>query len=149
MSQARIQFYQQANQFFLFVLWFLFVFSLLLASWYDTWGSALAIGLPAVLIPSLLIATQGNQAFTRVAVGLSLMIFSALNIQQSHGMIEMHFGVFVCLAMLLYYRDWLPIVVAATSIIVQHLIIQFLTRQWPSRFWVLPILILVIAYRLC
>ena len=33
---------------------------------------------------------------------LSMMVFSALNIQQSQGMIESHFGIFTLLAFLLY-----------------------------------------------
>jgi hypothetical protein len=41
------------------------------------------------------------------------MVFSALTIQQSQGMIESHFGIFTLLAFLLYYRDWRPIVAAA------------------------------------
>jgi hypothetical protein len=36
MSHARIAFYQQANNFFTFVVWSLFVFSLILASWHGT-----------------------------------------------------------------------------------------------------------------
>ena len=35
-------------------------------------------------------------------------------------MIEMHFGVFVVLAILLYARDWVPVVAAAGAIAVHH-----------------------------
>ena len=49
------------------------------------------------------------------------MVFSALSIQQTQGMVETHFGIFTLLAFLLYYRDWRPIVAAAGLIAVHHL----------------------------
>ena len=129
MSQARIAFYKQANRFFTFVVWGLFVFSLILASWYDSWAEALIIGLPAALIPTLLANTQPNSAATRIAFGVSLMIFAALNIQQAHGMIEIHFGIFVGLAMLLYFRDWRPVAAAALTIAGHHVLFSYLQQS--------------------
>jgi len=128
MSQARIAFYQQANRFFTFVVWGLFVFSLILASWYNTWMEALVIGLPAALIPTLLANTQATSAATRISFGISLMIFSALHIQQAHGMLEIHFGIFVSLAMLLYFHDWRPVVAAAATIAVHHVLFSYLQQ---------------------
>jgi methyl-accepting chemotaxis protein len=49
------------------------------------------------------------------------MGFAALLIHQMRGMIEMHFGIFVLLAFLLFYRDWLCLVVAAAVIAVHYL----------------------------
>ncbi|MGK0474853.1 MAG: methyl-accepting chemotaxis protein [Oleispira sp.] len=129
MSHARIAFYQQANRFFTFVVWSLFVFSLMLASWYDTWAEALLIGLPAALIPTLLANTQATSASTRIAFGISLMIFAALHIQQAHGMLEIHFGIFVGLAMLLYFRDWRPVLAAAATIAVHHVLFSYLQQS--------------------
>jgi methyl-accepting chemotaxis protein len=129
MSQARIAFYKQANRFFTFVVWGLFVFSLILSSWYDSWAEAFIIGLPAALIPTLLANTQPNSAATRIAFGVSLMIFAALNIQQAHGMIEIHFGIFVGLAMLLYFRDWRPVAAAALTIAGHHVLFSYLQQS--------------------
>jgi len=129
MTQTRIDFYSQANTFFMGVVWALFVFSLLLASWYDTWAEALIIGLPAALIPTLLAKASATANSTRIAFGVSLMVFAALNIQQAHGMLELHFGIFVGLAMLLYYRDWKPVVAAAAVIAVHHLSFSYLQAQ--------------------
>ncbi len=129
MSHARIAFYHQANRFFSFVLWGLFGFSLILASWYDTWAEAIFIGLPAALIPTLLAKTQATSAATRISFGISLMIFSALNIQQAHGMLEIHFGIFVSLAMLLYFHDWRPVLAAAVTIAVHHLLFSYLQQS--------------------
>ena len=129
MSHARIAFYHQANRFFTAVVWGLFVFSIILASWYDSWSAAFIIGLPSALIPTLLANTQPTSAATRIAFGISLMVFSALHIQQAHGMIEIHFGIFVGLAMLLYFRDWRPILAAAVTIALHHLLFSYLQQS--------------------
>ena len=128
MSHSRIIFYQQANRFFTCVVWGLLAFSLILATWYNTWMEALVVGLPAALIPTVLAKTQATSAATRVAFGVSIMIFSALHIQQAHGMIEVHFGIFVGLAMLLYFRDWRPVVAAALTIAAHHLLFSYLQQ---------------------
>jgi methyl-accepting chemotaxis protein len=129
MSHTRIAFYLQANRFFTAVVWGLFVFSLILASWYDSWSEAFLIGLPAALIPTVLANTQATSAATRIAFGISLMIFSALHIQQAHGMIEIHFGIFVSLAMLLYFHDWRPVLAAALTIAVHHILFSYLQQS--------------------
>ena len=57
------------------------------------------------------------------------MIFTALHVHQVHGMIEMHFGFFVLLAFLLFYRDWVPLVVAVGVVAVHHFAFDFLQRS--------------------
>jgi methyl-accepting chemotaxis protein len=109
------------NKFFLPVLWLLFVFSLALAPWHGTWGVALLVGAPAVLVPSMLIFTQPQALITRMSVGISMMVFCALNIHQSYGMTELHFGIFVLLAFLVFYQDWRVIVAAAAVVALHHL----------------------------
>lgn len=110
------------------VCWGLFAVALGLASWFGTWTAALLIGLPAVLVPTALVYLGGGSALTRVAMGAALMVLTALHIHQGHGMIELHFGVFVLLAVLLYYRDWKPIVAAAGVIALHHLGFDYLQR---------------------
>ena len=56
----------------------------------------------------------------------AMMIFCGLNIDQSHGMDELHFGVFVLLAFLVIYQDGRVIVGAATVIAVHHLLFNYL-----------------------
>ncbi|MEY8878283.1 MAG: methyl-accepting chemotaxis protein [Leptothrix sp. (in: b-proteobacteria)] len=46
----------------------------------------------------------------------------ALHIQLGRGEIELHFGVFVLLGLLLVYRDWRPIVLAAGLFAVHHVL---------------------------
>lgn len=52
-----------------------------------------------------------------------LMLFSAIMIQAQLGRIEMHFHIFAALALVIMYRDWLPVVVGAGVIAVHHLVL--------------------------
>ena len=129
MTVIREKFFRQADKFFLAVIIFLFIISLALAGWYGTWAEAFAIGLPAVIVPFIISRIAPARRITRVTVAMALMIFSALHIHQAHGLIEMHFGIFVSLALLLYYRDVLPILTAAATIAVHHLLFNYLQEQ--------------------
>ncbi len=115
-----------ANQFFIVVLWGLFLFSLGLAPWHGTWMAAFAVGLPVAVVSTLLLVSAPASLLTRMMVGASLMAFAGLHIHQANGMIEMHFGVFVLLALLVIYEDWRVIVVAAGVIAVHHLATAYL-----------------------
>ncbi len=57
------------------------------------------------------------------------MVFAALHIHLMAGLIEMHFGIFVLLSLLLAYRDWRPIACAAVVIAIHHVSFNFL-QQW-------------------
>jgi len=67
--------------------------------------------------------------FFRAIAGIALMSFSALFIQQHLGQIEMHFHIFVALAFLLIYRDWIAIVTPAAVIAVHHLLFNALQQN--------------------
>ncbi len=62
---------------------------------------------------------------SRVAMGMALMSFSAIFIQQHYGRVEMHFHVFVAMAFLLIYKDIVPIWSAALTIAVHHVVFSF------------------------
>ncbi|WP_372964242.1 methyl-accepting chemotaxis protein [Marinobacter sp.] len=55
-----------------------------------------------------------------------LMLFSAVMIQAQMGRIEMHFHIFSALALVIIYRDWLPVLVAAGVITGHHLLLTAL-----------------------
>jgi len=120
------KFYRHGDRIMLGVMWLLFVVSLGLANWYNTWAEVLVIGLPSVLVPTAVTFMLPGTILTRLTMGAAFMIFAALHIHQAHGMIEMHFGIFVLLAFLLYYRDWKPLIVAAGVIAVHHLGFNFI-----------------------
>lgn len=118
--------YRRADMLLLPVVWLLFIMALFLAPWYGTWQSALWVGIPTVLLPTVLVGMRPGQRITRMAIGIALMVFTALHIHQSFGVTELHFGVFVLLALLLCYRDWGVIAMAAAVIAVHHLLFNYL-----------------------
>ncbi len=84
--------------------------------------SGLAIGATVAL---LLLAGAGFSAargttISRYLLTFVLVSFVALHIQLARGMIELHFGVFVVLAILLVYLDWKLIVFGAALFAVHH-----------------------------
>ncbi|MEZ5730524.1 MAG: methyl-accepting chemotaxis protein [Burkholderiaceae bacterium] len=108
------------------VAWGLMLMSLALANWYSTWGVALGFGLPLAIAPSITAWRAPGSLLAKLVVATSFMGFCALHIHQAMGMIEFHFGIFVLLAFLAAYRDWRPIVLAATVIAVHHVLFNYL-----------------------
>src|SRR5690349_18034001 len=114
---------------FIRLLWGHFAVALLLSFWYGTFLEAFLIGLPTSGLITLLARQRPGSLLVRCMVGIGLMIYSALYIQQSHGLTEMHFHVFSALAFLLAYRDWRAIVAAAATIAGQHVAFAVLQAQ--------------------
>jgi methyl-accepting chemotaxis protein len=92
-----------------------------LAFWYRTFLEFALIGIPAVAVPLWLMRSDPQGQATRLSVGASLMVFSALLTQQAHGLTEMHFHVFCALAFLLAYRDWRTVAFGAGVAAVHHI----------------------------
>lgn len=100
-----------------------------LAGWYNTWSEALLIGLPSAIVPIVLYRVLGDHLLSRISFAISFMFFSALHIHQSMGMTEIHFGIFVLLAVLTAFRDWIVIATAAVTIAVHHLLFMYLQNH--------------------
>ncbi len=120
---------RSGDRLLLCVVGVLLVMAFALAPLYGTWGEAFAIGAPTAGVVAWLVATRPGELVTRCTIAAALMIFTGLHIHQVHGMIEMHFGVFVLLAFLLCYRDWVPLVVAVGVVAVHHFAFDFLQRS--------------------
>jgi methyl-accepting chemotaxis protein len=126
-SLSRI--YREGDRIMSIVAGLLFLVSLALASSNHTWILALTLGPAFTAASALAMLLMPSQRITRLVNAVVFMGFSALHIQQMHGMIEMHFGIFVLLAFLLFYRDWVPLVTAAAFIVVHHLVFYLLQNQ--------------------
>ena len=74
-----------------------------------------------VLGGATLWAACGTRA-SSVMLALCLSGLVALQIQLGRGTLEFHFGVFLTLALMLMYRDWLPIITVAGFFAVHHLV---------------------------
>ena len=85
-------------------------------------GQALGYGLAILLLSGGLILALPGRRVTRVVVAVAFMAYSALAIHLAYGMIEMHFGIFALLALLLYYRDWLVILAGAVATALHHVV---------------------------
>ena len=118
--------FRQADRLMLCIVWSLFALALALSGLHDTLRWALLVGLPAALVPSAMIVYRGGTRLTASVVAAALMVFSGLHIHQAAGLNELHFGIFVLLAFLLCYRDWVVIVVGATVIAAHHLSFNYL-----------------------
>lgn len=76
---------------------------------------------------------KGTQVM-RALVGVGMMLFSLIYIQQHLGRIEMHFHVFIALAILTLYKDVIPVFVAAATTIFHHIVFNFLQLNEISLF---------------
>lgn len=112
--------------------WFIAIFITSIS--YDTYKYGLLSG-GLILLP-LLVAYRyfsGTQVM-RALVAVGLMLFSLVFIQQHLGRIEMHFHVFIAMAMLTLYKDIIPVFVAAATTIVHHVVFNFLQLYEVSLF---------------
>ena len=126
MTTMTLAFRQQAFLIANFVNLSLFVISLAMAAYFGGWGPALLIGLPSLIVPWLLYQSFGDTSLSRIAFGISFMLFAALHIDLALGKTEVHFGIFVLLAVLIAFRDWQVILVAALVIAIHHLLFMYL-----------------------
>ncbi|ROM55153.1 chemotaxis protein [Pseudomonas poae] len=129
-AQARFfEHYRKADRIMLALIWLMTLFSLGLAFWHDTLLQALFVGGGTSVVLTLAYRVIGGTRLMRCALGVGLMVMAALHINQAEGVIESHFGIFALLAVLTFYRDWLPILVAAVTIAVHHVVFHALQHQ--------------------
>ncbi len=126
MDEALRRHSRQSDRLMVAILWTMLVIALALSGMHDTLGWALAIGIPAAAIPTILMLAAGGTRTTRMTTALALVVMCALHIHQGGGRDELHFGLFVALAFLLCYRDWGVIVAAAGLIALHHLSFNYL-----------------------
>uniref|UniRef100_E6QIS3 Putative bacterial chemotaxis sensory transducer n=1 Tax=mine drainage metagenome TaxID=410659 RepID=E6QIS3_9ZZZZ len=118
-----------ADYLMVWVVWFLWVVSFGFAWIHGTW---LLWGLVATSISGIAMLTtrvSPGSVTTRLVMATALMLYAALLIDQAHGVVETHFGIFALLAFLLYYRDWRPVVVGAAVIAAHHVFFYLLQAQ--------------------
>ncbi|MDR9500045.1 MAG: methyl-accepting chemotaxis protein [Hydrogenovibrio sp.] len=98
--------------------------------------AALGVGVLSLVAYGLL---RGTRWFG-VVTGVLVMLSSAILIQAQLGRIEMHFHIFVGLAFLLIFKDWLAILVAALVGAVHHVVLTFLQLAEVS-IWQMPVML--------
>ncbi len=89
---------------------------------YDQLGTALVAGGLLLAMGAAAGTLAAGTLVSSLVLACCLMAMTALQIQLARGTLELHFGVFVTLGVLLVYRDWRPIVAAAGLIAVHHVV---------------------------
>ena len=117
---------EKINKVFSSVLVLLFIESIALAFVYGTYMEAFFIGLPAMLVPLWMMKTAPDATLTKHASALSAMIFAALHIHQMNGLIEIHFEIFILMAILIVFSDWKVFISAVGLIAVHHISFYFM-----------------------
>lgn len=108
-------------------------------------GSAVALGLCTAGVLAWRLAP--GSLLSRMVLATCGMLMVCLHIQLARGVTELHFGVFVFLAFLLVYRDWRPIVMAAATIAVHHILFDRLQAAgWPVYCMTTPSFGLVLVH---
>lgn len=105
------------------VAWFI---SFLCAPVNDTWLLALLLGGVFTFINIFAIRVIQHPTITPCIIGAVFMLFVSLHVHQLKGMIEAHFGYFVFLAALFTYMNWRPLICAALSAAVLHVLIHIM-----------------------
>jgi methyl-accepting chemotaxis protein len=119
----------QADHLFLALAAFAGLVGLVVAWRQGVWTPWLMVTLPTLAVLAVQVKLYPGTLLSRCTVALGLMVLAAVLIQQSGGMTEVHFGVIVLIALLLYYRDWRPIAVAAGAIAVHHVLFFWLQHR--------------------
>jgi len=107
----------------------LFVESIGIGLYFDTLTEAFLVGLPLCLLPIWLLKTQPENKITPHVVAAAIMMFSFLHIQQAYGLIEVHFEIFIFLAMLIMFVEWRVFITAIVFVAVHHLSFYYLQTQ--------------------
>ena len=102
---------------------------------YGFFGGAIIV-LPIIFLYKYL---KGDK-FLRYFIAMAMMLFSVIFIQQHLGRIEMHFHVFIALAILTLYKDIIPLIIAAATTVVHHIVFNYLQLYEISLFG-MPVMI--------
>jgi len=119
----------QSQRIFRVVLVLQWCISLFIGAVTSDWTPAFALGLPILAVPLWLSLSQPATPLSRYSVAIGVQLMTALHIHQAFGMIELHFEIFVLLAFLANYRDWVVIALATTVVAVHHILFFIIQSQ--------------------
>ena len=117
------------SRLFTIIFCLLFVESIGIGLYFDTLTEAFLVGLPLCLLPIWLLKTQPESKVTPHVVAAAIMMFSFLHIQQAYGLIEVHFEIFIFLAMLIMFVEWRVFITAIVFVAIHHLSFYYLQTQ--------------------
>lgn len=89
-------------------------------------GLSFLMGVPLLILTLINHMVFRGTRFSSVLSAIILMAYSGAFIQSQLGMTEMHFHIFSGLAVLILFRDWLPIIAGLVFIAVHHFVMTVL-----------------------
>lgn len=122
--------YIKADRFMLYLLfahWMVATF--LVSQAYNTYAYGFISGGLVFTVNLILFKYYKGTSVLRYGVAIGLMMFSAIFIQQHLGRIEMHFHIFLAMALLTLYKDIYPVVVATITTAIYHVLFNYLQSK--------------------
>jgi len=102
-----------------------FVAIFITSSFYETYTIGIISSGIILTITGVSYITLSGTVWFRLIVATALMFFSAVYIQQHLGRIEMHFHVFIALAILTIYKDLRPLLLGSFVTILHHFLFNY------------------------
>lgn len=99
---------------------------------YDTYMLGVLGGGVLTATAFLVLKTFAGSSLSRILIGVLIMGFPIIMIQQHLGRIEMHFHIFAVLAFMSLYKDIVPIISATLTIAIHHLLFTYLQLSGAS-----------------
>src|SRR6202000_161464 len=112
-------------------------FGIGLAALHGYWVVGIVASLARSLTPLAVVRVRPGTLVSRFTVAAAFAGYSALFIQEAHGMTELHFHIFAWLAFMALYRDWRAPAFGGFVVAVHHLVFHFLQAAGAG-FWVFP-----------
>jgi len=126
-NSAFLRDFIRADKFMLNLLFFHWMIATFITSIeYSTYIYGFLNGGVVFLINLFLYKSFRGTYIFRYSVGVSIMVFSSIFIQQHLGRIEMHFHVFLAMALLTLYKDIYPVIVATVTTAIYHIVFNYL-----------------------
>ena len=117
------------NKAFSYLLMLLFAESVGLAFLHHTYLEMFIIGLPALLVPLWLFKTAGDSLLAKHCTAIAVMVYACLHIHQANGLIEVHFEIFILMAVLIMYSEWRVFISAITVIALHHVSFYYMQQS--------------------
>lgn len=135
-TRASADYFQQVDRLMWMPATLLLALCLLLGAYNGSWPLVLLVAVLTLLPTGLLQWRWPDHAANGYAKAALFMTLSALLIEQSGGLIEAHFSIFIMLSALILYSDWRVIVFGAGFIAVHHLIFTWLQYRGLAQIYV-------------
>ncbi|MCA1767985.1 MAG: methyl-accepting chemotaxis protein, partial [Idiomarina sp.] len=111
-----------ANRVFTGVLFVQLLVTFVIAFLTNDWLVPVLLSVFIVSLPLLLIRVSGQSRLTRHVIAAAIQLITAVHIDQTMGLVEMHFEIFVVMAFLIYYRDWTIVLTSVAVVAVHHVL---------------------------